>query len=97
MTAAATLDKPTEPETEPEPEKKSNEPRDYIVMTVGPTDVEPCFIVGRGAGVTNKQAIADVVDKLPVDEQDGTFVAIAVRSWRPMKRTTQTVTKASWG
>lgn len=51
---------------------------------------------GYAPATTPKQAIAAIVDTLPGDEQDGTFVAVPARNWSPLTRRTETVVKASW-
>jgi hypothetical protein len=42
--------------------------------------------------VTAEQAIRDLAAKRPPDKQTATFIAIPLRSWKPVKVTAQTVT-----
>ncbi len=52
--------------------------------------------IGEATGSTDKQAIASVLANDPDVPQDGTFVAVPARSWRPVQRTVQQVQKVLW-
>ena len=65
--------------------------RGYVVLAFdGAT--ERWQEIGRATGATAKDAIADVVS----DEDEGTYVAVPVRSWQPVTRKVQRVVKATW-
>jgi hypothetical protein len=80
--------------------ESKTEPREYVVLAADPaaakTNAEVWVAIGKRAGTSAKQAIEAVVSDLPAAEQDGTFVAVPMRSWRPLHRKTETITKALW-
>lgn len=83
---------------EPTPDNPKTLDREYIVLSAG-ADVEKrpvWYDVGRASATNAKQAMAEVVETLPEDEREGTFVAVPVRNWTPLTRKTETVVKASW-
>ncbi len=80
-----------------EPKARVAAPREYVVLVLGvSTPQESWYDVGRANATTAKQAIAKIVDDLPADEQNGTFVAVPARNWQPVTRSTETVVKATW-
>jgi hypothetical protein len=63
------------------------ETREYIVfgqvVKVAQPEEPTWTEIGRGKGKTADEARDVVIDKLPVDEQNGPFVTIAARYWQP--------------
>ena len=53
--------------------------------------------VNRGSFKSADAALRGVVEKLAAQDQDGTFVAVPARSWRPVTVSTQTTTTVVLG
>lgn len=79
--------KPTSPQT-----------RRYVVLhNSGKEPVQPVWtVLGDADGSTDRQAIANLIGGAANMPQEGTFVAVATRSWRPTSRAVQIVEKAVW-
>lgn len=61
------------------------EPREYIVLLpIENVSDEHYVVVGRAKALRKEDALDEVVDKLPKDEQGGPFIAIAARYWVEM-------------
>lgn len=77
--------------------KKTQTRREYVVL--GCTDEreqEWWKLPENGWGFNEQTAKEDAVSKLPPDEQEGTFVGIPVRSWKPSTRALETRTRTRW-
>lgn len=90
---------PTAEKTKPAPLKTvAVEARDYIVFAEVKNDGTNIAweCIGVAKATTREQALENIVDKLPKDEQAGTFVAVSARHWKPAIPTVQTITKRTW-
>ena len=78
-------------------EDKKTTKRSYVVLKqpFKPAEGNPSewVVVGVGQGINDKQAIDAAVDD---PNQEGVFVAIPERSWRPVRRQVQVVPKTLW-
>lgn len=83
----------------PKAPKAASTTREYVILMADRSVTafhEVWHAIGHGTGATPKQAMTAVVEDLAPDERDGTFVAVPMRNWSPLTRTTQTVVKANW-
>lgn len=58
-------------------------PREYVVLmetTIGDDEIA-WTQVGTATATSREDALEQVVDKLPSDEQESTFIAVAARYW----------------
>jgi hypothetical protein len=69
--------------------------RRYVVLRQLDVKSQWSFVCDVPA-TTDRQAIAAALEANPDIEQEGTFVAVPARSWRPATRRVQQVTKTSW-
>lgn len=68
--------------------------REYTVLSQGVGGL--WAEVGVAAASSSRAAILAVATTAPGEDLVGTFVAVPARSWRPLTRKVETVTKASW-
>lgn len=83
---------------QPKTATKTPEPREYMVLMETITgDDNPAWLeVGTATAATKEAAREEVVDKLPDDEQDGTFIVIAARYWVKSSPTIEVKKTRSW-
>jgi hypothetical protein len=85
----------------PKVDKTPAETREYIVLMQtssgsGQGYDEAWTVVGRAMATTREDALETVVDKLPADEQEGTFIAVASRYWVEVSAVVQVKRTRSW-
>lgn len=68
--------------------------RTYVILRHDDADLWQKL--GEADAQNDKQAIANLLAGDPSLPQEGVFSAVSTRSWKPVTRAVQTVTKASW-